>query len=363
MRAIHTPALDAVRAVSALIVFLSHIIQIIWLPLVGLGSLAHVVNSFVSETAVIVFFVLSGYLISLSIHRNAEKNNGFVAFEYLRSRVFRIYPPLIGSVLVSLAVWGLLEIFELPGTKTPLRAASDLYAAREFIAVTTADVYHALTARGGMLTINGPLWSLYIEVRLYVAAGAAAIAFEYFPLRYWKIPAAAIGFALVSFVIGHSQPEFLIYAAWWLLGSLFCFWRRFGHLTIASGVGLLLSGLILAASKTPISLELIRIVFIVALSLLMFIRWNGAPRLFVRIGAFSYTLYLFHFPLLLAAYSMFVFVCGNNAPSVGSRSALTIVSVILVLLASAAAGAVLENTKRLVDLSRLLFAQPRRAGL
>lgn len=140
MRAIHTKSLDAVRAISALTVFLSHIIQIVWLPLVGIGSLVHVVNSFVSETAVIVFFVLSGYLISLSIHRNIENNGGFVAFDYLRSRFLRIYPPLVGAVVLSLSVWGLLEVFELPGVATPLRAASDLYAAREAISITMADV-------------------------------------------------------------------------------------------------------------------------------------------------------------------------------------------------------------------------------
>lgn len=363
MRAIHTKSLDAVRAISALTVFLSHIIQIVWLPLVGIGSLVHVVNSFVSETAVIVFFVLSGYLISLSIHRNIENNGGFVAFDYLRSRFLRIYPPLVGAVVLSLSVWGLLEVFELPGIATPLRAASDLYAAREAISITMADVYHALTTRGGMLIVNGPLWSLYIEIRLYVAAGVAAIAFTYCPARSWKIAAAMAGFALVSFVIGQNQPGYLLYAAWWLLGSLFFFWRRFGYRIEGLAAGLVLSGVIVAASTTPILHELARIAFIVALSLLMFSRWSDAPKIFVRIGAFSYTLYLFHFPLLIGAYSLFVFACGGNAPSVGSRTGLTVASAIVVLAFSAAAGAVLEDVRRLGGLLHFRFSQPKRACL
>lgn len=360
IRAVHTPALDGVRAVSAVVVFLSHIIQVIWLPLVGLGSLVHVVNSYLSETAVILFFVLSGYLISLSIHRNVERRGAFDALEYLRSRLLRIYPPLVGAVLVSAAVWVTLNVFDLPGAKSPLRAASDLFAAREVVSLTSTDVYRALTMRGGMLDINGPLWSLYIEVRLYVAAGAAAIAFKYLSARTWKLPFAVLSFAFVSVLVGYNQPEFLIYAAWWLLGALFFFWRRFGYNSFALAGGLILSAVIVAVSRTPIVLELARVVLVVCLSFLMFTCWQGAPKLLVRIGGFSYTLYLFHFPLLLAAYSVFLYV--GDTPSAASRSVLTVLSLILVLSFSAAAGAVLENPRWLVHRFKIRSVPQRRAG-
>ena len=45
-----------------------------------------------SEYAVLTFFVLSGFLIALSINRNIEENGYFEWREYIISRVARIYP-------------------------------------------------------------------------------------------------------------------------------------------------------------------------------------------------------------------------------------------------------------------------------
>lgn len=364
--AVHTSALDAVRAISALVVFVSHIVQIFWLPLVGINSIVHLINNLVSETAVIVFFILSGYLISLSIHRNAESNGGFVVLSYLRSRFLRIYPPLVGAVLVSLAVWGFVTVFDLPGSSAPLKAVSDSYSARETISLTMPEVYHALTMRSGMLTVNGPLWSLYIEIRLYVAAGIAAVAFTYCPARIWKVAAAVAGFVLASFVVGRTQPEYLLYAAWWLVGALFFFSRHLskhlGSRTIGLVAALGLAGGIVVTSKAPHLLELARIAIILTLSYFMFARWRSAPGIFVRISSVSYTLYLFHFPLLIAAYSLFVFACGGNAPSVAARMVLTLVSAVLVLAISAKAGDLLENTKRFDGLLRLRVGRAERVS-
>ncbi|QIP01744.1 acyltransferase family protein [Bradyrhizobium symbiodeficiens] len=353
-RRVHTVALDAVRGCAALVVFVSHTIQIIWLPATGLGSLVHAANSFASETAVIVFFVLSGYLISLSICGNIRRNGEFAAWDYLRSRALRIYPPFLGAVAVSVAVFLVLQQLGLPGIRTPLRGLSDLYAARESISIDLPEIIQALALRNGLLEINGPLWSLYIEVRLYVAAGVAAVAFQYAPYAWLRIPAAVAGALLTSLLIGKSQPGYLLYSAWWLLGTSFFVWRYFGQATLAALVALLLAVIILARSTSPISVELCRLAFVVALSLLMFGRWRSAPKVAVGLGAFSYSLYLLHFPLLVAGYSLLLAAWSGESPSMTARAALSIGSSALILILSAAIGSVLENPARL----RGLFSTP-----
>ena len=84
----------------------------------------------------------------------------------------------------------------------------------------------------------------------------------------------------------------------------------------------------------------------------MFAHWKTAPRLAVRLGSFSYTLYLFHFPLLVAAFSVLIAVCGAQSPSVAARLGLSIGCFVLILAVSAASGAFLENSARIRGLFR-----------
>ncbi|MGJ4950093.1 acyltransferase family protein [Bradyrhizobium sp. HKCCYLS20291] len=350
---VHTVALDAVRGGAALFVFVSHIIQIIWLPVTGLGSLAHIANSFASETAVVVFFVLSGYLICLSICGNIQRNGEFVVWDYLRSRALRIYPPFLGAVVVSLAVFVLLEQLGLPGVRTPLRGASDLYAARDSISIGVSEVFRSLTLRGGLLEINGPLWSLYIEVRLYVAAGIAAVASQYSPFRGLRVPAALAGFLLASVLLGNGQPGYTLYGAWWLLGGAFFLWRRFGHAAMAGLAALLLVVAIFAFSTSPALVELYRLTIVAVLSVLMFARWISAPRFAIGLGSFSYSLYLVHFPLLVAGYSALIATWDGESPSIAARAGLSAGCFVSILFASAAIGSVLENSARMRGLFRI----------
>lgn len=63
----HSATLDSLRALSALVVLLGHVLQVFWYPVVGLHGPVHVITSALTETSVIVFFLLSGFLITASI--------------------------------------------------------------------------------------------------------------------------------------------------------------------------------------------------------------------------------------------------------------------------------------------------------
>lgn len=342
-RADHTPALDAVRAISAIVVFVSHIIQIIWLPLVGLGSVLHRANSFVSECAVIVFFVLSGYLITLSIYTNARRNHGFSVVQYANSRLLRIYPPFLFSVALVFAVYAVLTYFQLPGSAKALRAPGDLYAARETFDVTRADLIAALSMNGGMLVANGPLWSLYIEAKLYVGAGLAAIVQFLRPLPMsLRFAGCVVCFAAVYHVITQNHPDYVYYGSWWLLGVFAFVWRQSESNWVLLGIAGLFA-LALATSPLAWFIEAPRYAIISGLCLLTIMKWRSAPAAFVKLSLSSYTLYVIHFPLLILGFALCIEAFAGQPLTLGARFALSLTSFLIVGSIAMLAGSVLEN--------------------
>lgn len=113
--------LDFIRAVSAFVVLLAHVQQILisstWMPfsLSGRSDIVPFIYSQVGAIGVMVFFVLSGFLIAYSIANNLTKNKfeRFSAKKYFKSRLRRLYPPLIFSQVLVLLVFGVLNFFEL----------------------------------------------------------------------------------------------------------------------------------------------------------------------------------------------------------------------------------------------------------
>ena len=92
----YIPSLDGIRAVAAMLVFVSH------------AGWSHIIPGGFGVT---IFFFLSGYLITTLLRREFEKT-GSINFKnfYLR-RVYRIFPPLyIILFLISiLALTGIVE--------------------------------------------------------------------------------------------------------------------------------------------------------------------------------------------------------------------------------------------------------------
>src|SRR5262245_36856019 len=128
---IDSRSLDAARGLSAFIVLLAHVIQVFWLRIYGISSAAYYVYFYASHYAVVTFFLLSGFLITQSIELNISRNGRFRTAEYFCARIARIYPPLLVALAVTIVVFGVFELFGLPGTSSLLSAPGDLYTARE----------------------------------------------------------------------------------------------------------------------------------------------------------------------------------------------------------------------------------------
>lgn len=173
---------------------------------------------------------MSGNLITNSILHTVRRNGRFDAVKYAVSRVVRIYPPLLGTIMFCMVVWLIVRELELPGVAKPYGLLGDLYRIRETFTLSMGEVVRVLTMRGGLLEIDGPLWSLYIEFQVYMVAMAVA--------AFWR------GGLVAGFVCGILA----LYCAWllrgqvffvsvWMLGAVTAFWappRRL--LLLATGV-------------------------------------------------------------------------------------------------------------------------------
>lgn len=169
--------------------------------------------------AVDVFFVISGFLVAASVQRHPWR-------EFLLARALRLYPALIVCVALTVGVLGPLlttspEYWSDPRTWRYLWANASLWRAEFWL----PGVFETLPRTA----VNGSLWTLPIEGRLYVALFLAALLGMLRPWRYlpaWALAmAGAVGFALLR----GPLPEHLVYLIWvtafFITGTLLWTWR------------------------------------------------------------------------------------------------------------------------------------------
>ncbi len=168
---------------------------------------------------VVVFFALSGYLITASRERiQSEK-------VFFKKRIMRLYPELwlctivnmvILFILVpemldgSIVIWGLTQIAGFANTPDCLT---------EF-------------ATG---SVNGTLWTICVEIQLYIVLGMGYKIFKRLKNWQWYIVLAGCAFANVFFdfvarnmegvVLKIIERMFLPYFLWFMIG-VFCYFRK-----------------------------------------------------------------------------------------------------------------------------------------
>lgn len=245
---------------------------------------------------VVVFFVLSGYLVGGSIIRKIAEHR-FDLPQFALDRASRIWVPLLPALIFSFVVAAAC------GIDAPL---GDLAG-------------NMLGLQGVIVPIyahNEPLWSLSYEIWFYVIAGAFAIAVSGKP---WARLGAAATLA-VSLVIFTKLSPWLL--ACWAIGAYSAFAESksapmIGALSglslalVGAGLSQLQSGSMIMGLHDISSLlpsRNIALVFEsigVALVVGSMVRIRPSGRIVAsiegggpRLVAFSYTLYLTHYPTL-----------------------------------------------------------------
>jgi len=237
------------------------------------------------------FFAISGFLVTKSWLERAK----FAPFAL--ARVLRIYPALTCAILVSiaLAAWS----STVPLSPFLADAQTLAYAWKNALAWNTEFLLPGAFANNPYpYATNGSLWTLSVELRLYIAvaiAGAAGLLRQRWTATLAIALASALLFAVPECLGALGIPKMGGNLAWFFaIGSLAYVWRDSIRLTLLAALVCLLmigwdpAGLARRALFGPL---LAYLVLVAAYH----------PRLqwpsFNRWGDYSYGLYIFSFPI------------------------------------------------------------------
>lgn len=295
----YRPDIDGLRAVAIAAVVLFH------------AGLAPFSGGFVG---VDIFFVISGYLITAIIAKDLQEGR-FSLVAFYERRIRRIVPALVVMVLVvSIAATAILLPHDLQGFGRSI-AATALFASN--ILFWREAGYFAAPAEAKPL-LHG--WSLSIEEQFYLVFPVAILLLQRWPSSCRL--AAIAGAAALSLAAGiwavAASPEAAFYLApfrFWelLLGALLALGacppitsRRLNEACAWLGAGLVIWSVAAFSAATPFPGAAALVPCLGAL-LLIHSGSGGttgparflSQRALVALGILSYSLYLWHWPLLV----------------------------------------------------------------
>jgi len=259
---------------------------------------------------VMLFFVVSGYLITASFIRRGH------LIEYLIARILRIYPALIAAVIFCALIVG-LHVTELPKTDYLLHMHTLKYLVYNCTLIRIQfhlpGVFSSLPWKGG---INGSLWTLPIEVWMYIIVGAFGLAGIFKKSYIYNL------LAIILILLSVAKPEnflLLLDPKHAYLGLSFLF----GSILYVNKIPLNFYGLCMLgcasflAWKTPYY-HFISLSFYAYLVLMIGLHPNIRLPKLDKYGDFSYGLYLYAFPFQ----QLSIYYLGSNSPMLINITAL-----------------------------------------
>jgi len=325
----------------AIVVLFSHVNQIMVAPY---NNFLSGIFGILSSWAVLAFFVISGYSIRNSVIGNINKNNKFVIINYFYSRLNRLYPPLILSILLSLFLWVISPYFFASDSRTFLITEGKL-ARIEYTFDIFSLVGSSLFLNGfytNTFNLNGPLWSLSYEFWYYVIAALLCVS-------KFKHVSTVIAFLLFA-VLSYKNKVFMLYGLIWFCSFYYVELYRLHKFIVERKLIrfsiLLFSALYFAVYISYFSFFQMNeylnptkfVERIIILSNMFFglfflyklmdlkLSINDMPK--SDYFKYSYTLYIIHFPILLFIYGATQKILSENnnyIPLVGVISAVSII--------------------------------------
>lgn len=292
-------ALDLIRGMAALAVFLDHVRGSSFVAFADLPAAQQTPTVAVlfaltrlGQEAVLIFFVLSGLLVGGQLIVRVRQHN-FDVRRYTIDRMTRILVPLVPICLFTAAINS--TVFHEP--VSPVQLLGNMAGLNGVLAPTLHNL--------------APLWSLAFEIWFYIFGGAAAYLVS--ARRGWG-GIVGLGILVASAAVFNVLgPVMLLF---WILGALTatCLDARRKAATGAGGLALLGGGIILSQltrgtnATLPVLLLpawgpslLICGGFCLLLPFLCSAPVNTAIAIFRKpaagLAAFSYSLYLVHVPV------------------------------------------------------------------
>lgn len=251
-----------------------------------------------SVAAVDVFFFISGFLVTGSLLSRAN------IFEYAWARLLRIFPALWVMLLVTVTTIGFFfstlppsEFFASPVTHDYFWRCATLINGLRF---NLPGVFENNPLGPG---VNGSLWSLPIEWRLYEYLAAAWVLLALKPeWRPQLIRWGALLAAVVLSVIAVTKTELLGWRenveapmALFFYGATMRLWRDRIRLSYGR-----LAALLAALTLAAVNRHAFLVVYMLTLGPIVLhvaFLFGGPIRRFNRLGDYSYGVYIYAFPI------------------------------------------------------------------
>lgn len=319
--------LDALRGLAAVSVLLYHVLALNW-PALQEGVYLKPAESALANAmifsplhvfwlgaeAVWLFFVLSGFVLT-----KASMRPGFSWSAYYPSRLVRLYGPVLLAIVFAWLTYVLIPHVVEPGDAPSIAGLPTGYA--------LGDILRDATLLGGTSTSIGVLWSLQWEVVFSLALPAYLVLVRRFalPATIIAVVACLVGWTMSDQVMSFLPMFFfgaLVAQYWSQICHAFRFLRRGGwasHLAGAAFVVLAVCAMTSFfligtwVSSSGMSVRAVTLPLVMAGIVLLIITgvnwpplsWALSTRLLVFLGTISFSLYLVHRPIMIAAAFMF----------------------------------------------------------
>ncbi len=363
----HWPLLDFLRATAALLVVFAHS-RVFYFPNIGAADqpswrmLFYFITG-LGDEAVIIFFVLSGFLVGGSLAESIRQGR-FDLMRYLIARFTRIYAVYIPALAITEAIFAFGWLF----LNDPADGALSGHQALDFGGVSQAICF--LSGLQGFSCPawdqNPPLWSLGFEWALYLFAPAIIPLIMWKASRGFRLAAIALVCAIALTVCHYPGRAAFLFGVWFLGAG--------AHRVLRGGLvplqaGLLGSGMIIAGMAARrlggadelASHAVIAAGAALAIACRPLAAFPLAPRFFNWAAGFSYTLYAIHLPLVFLAVAIFQSLGSprDNVPAPFAEFAATIA---ICLVAAFLVSLVTERKTEQIRAAILRLCPRRAAG-
>lgn len=270
------------------------------------AELAVITRYLSSEVAVNSFFVISGFLVTMSFYNSSSKTDYFI------KRARRIYPAYFSVIFISTFLGLLL-------TTLPFKSYLSFDLLKYLLANLSflnllQPALPGVFASNSMSAVNGALWSIRFEVLFYTTIPIAVLFIQKYNKKYFclfvffivlllgyfsKAMAGELNSAPFTMLL-KITPEIFLY---FICGSfLYLFYKdftKYSHLLFAVSIaGFLISKTAGFNSANPFFISIIVIYFACRFKHLG--NWG-------KYGDFSYGIYIWHFPVLQTIISLNLF--------------------------------------------------------
>jgi len=326
--------LDALRGLAAIYVVIHHCRWLLWEGYEMGYSLHPDSYSFFNKVlmylfsafkfgneAVLFFFVLSGFVIHYSATRRVDKEGKFDAGDYLYRRIKRIYPPLLIAIAVTFALdsWGLRLHLPVYLSNTPYPSINENIHPDLSITTLLGNLFFVQKIYTPVWGTDGALWSLMYEWWFYILYMPLLLLFR---KNKYVVTGVVVLLWWLNLQFGEGLPvlvhKVLNLFIIWYSGMLLADMLLYKSISLKAGAAyfaLVIAGAV-AGNFNIIGKEIILTVIItVFLYLVLTTNWFNLLKKLEKTGAFSYTMYAVHMPVVCLLSGFVMKTSGGNLPS------------------------------------------------